>query len=122
MAITRVIPQLRTTDMKSSVSFYTDKLGFSVEFSYEDFYVGIRAGDEFFHIKLVDEPDPSIRFVNDGEHFHLYFQTEGVAAYAAELKAKGVDLLKDLHETDWNTREFIIHDNQGHTLYFGEPL
>jgi catechol 2,3-dioxygenase-like lactoylglutathione lyase family enzyme len=122
MAITRVIPQLRTTDMGSSVRFYTDKLGFSVEFNYEDFYVGIRASDQFFHIKLVDESDPSIPYVDDGGHFHLYFQTEGVTAYAAELKAKGVDLLRDVHETPWNTREFIIRDDQGHTLYFGEPL
>jgi catechol 2,3-dioxygenase-like lactoylglutathione lyase family enzyme len=122
MTIKAIIPQLRTTDMAASVSFYTEKLGFSVEFKYEDFYTGIRAGGQVFHLKLVDEPDPSIPFVDDGEHFHLYFQTEGVAAFADQLKTNGVDLVEDVHETPWGTREFVVHDDQGHTLYFGERL
>jgi catechol 2,3-dioxygenase-like lactoylglutathione lyase family enzyme len=122
MAITGIVPQLRTTDMASSIRFYTEKLGFSVEFSYQDFYAGIRAGDQIFHLKLVDEKDPSIRYVDEGEHFHLYLQTNGVAELATLLKARGVELVKDVHETPWNTREFVIHDDQGHTLYLGEPL
>ena len=122
MTIKHIIPQLRTTDLASSVSFYTEKLGFTVEFSYEDFYAGIRAGDQFFHLKLVDEQDPSISYVDDGEHFHLYFQTDGVAAFASQLKERGVSLVKEVHETPWSTREFVLHDDQGHTLYFGEPL
>jgi catechol 2,3-dioxygenase-like lactoylglutathione lyase family enzyme len=122
MAITGIVPQLRTTDMASSVCFYTEKLGFSVEFNYEDFYTGIRAGSQVFHLKLVDEIDPSIPYVDKGEHFHLYFETKDVADFAAQLKANGVELAKDVHETLWNTREIVIHDDQGHTLYFGEHL
>lgn len=122
MAITGIVPQLRTTDMASSIAFYTQKLGFSVEFNYQDFYTGIRAGSHVFHLKLVDEKDPSIPYVGQGGHFHLYLQTEGVIEFAAKLKAKDVPLVKDVHETPWNTREIVIHDDQGHTLYIGEPL
>ena|SRR5271154_1379057 len=120
MAITGIIAQLRTTDLESSTRFYTEKLGFSVEFKYQDFYAGIRAGDQVFHLKLVDEKDPSIVYVDEGEHFHLYFETEGLASFADRLKASGVKVVKDVHETPWNTREMVIHDDQGHTLYFGE--
>jgi len=28
--------------------------------------------------------------------------------------------VKDVHETAWGTREFVIKDDQGHTVYFGE--
>lgn len=122
MAITGIVPQLRTTDMASSIRFYTEKLGFSFEFNYQDFYTGIRAGGQLVHLKLVDEQDPSVRYVEDGGHFHLYLQTEGLAAFAVQLKASGVLFVKDIHETPWNTREIVIHDDQGHTLYLGEPL
>jgi catechol 2,3-dioxygenase-like lactoylglutathione lyase family enzyme len=122
MEISRIIAQLRTTDMESSIRFYTEKLGLAVEFRYEDFYAGIRAGSQIFHLKLVDEQDPSIPFVDEGGHFHLYLETEGVAGFAAQLKANGVPLVKDVHETPWATREIVIHDDQGHTLYLGEPL
>lgn len=122
MTIKHIIPQLRTTDMASSLKFYTETLGFTVEFNYEEFYVGIRAGDQLIHLKLVEEPDPSIPFVDEGGHLHLYLQTDHVAALAEQLKNRGVTLLQDVEETAWNTKEFVIHDDQGYTLYFGEPI
>src|SRR5687768_5265796 len=120
MAISGVIPQLRTTDLAASIRFYTETLGLKLEFRYEDFYAGIRAGGHVFHLKLVDEADPSIAFVDRGEHFHLYFETTDAAAVAAALKEKGVRLVRDVHDTPWSTRELVITDDQGHTLYFGE--
>jgi len=122
MIITGIVPQLRTTDMAATVDFYTQKLGFVVEFKFEDFYAGLRMGSSLIHLKLVDEKDPSIDYVEDGGHLHLYFQTDGVAEIAAQLKARGVPLVEDVHETAWQTREVVIQDDQGHTLYFGEPL
>ena len=122
MRISSAIPQLRTTDLASSIRFYTTQVGLTLEFQYEDFYAGIRAGSQLFHLKLVDEKDPSIEFVDRGDHFHLYFNTDDAAASAHALTASGVRLIKDVHETAWGTREFAIKDDQGHTLYFGEPV
>lgn len=122
MKITGAITQLRTTDLAASIAFYTNVVGLTLEFQYEDFYAGIRAGDQVFHLKLADEPDPSIAFVEAGDHFHLYFSTSDVPAMAARLKGNGVQLVMDVHETPWQTTEFSIRDDQGHTLYFGEPL
>ncbi|HUJ85707.1 MAG TPA: VOC family protein [Burkholderiales bacterium] len=120
MAITGVMAQLRTTDLASSIHFYTTKLGLTLEFRYQDFYAGIRAGSQVFHLKRVDEKDPSIRFVDEGGHFHLYLETSDVAAASAALKANGVALVKDVHDTAWGTREAIIKDDQGHTLCLGQ--
>ena len=119
--ITAVTPQLRTTDIAKSIDFYTRKLGFALEFLHDDFYAGIRAGDSIFHLKLVDDADPSIEYVDHGDHLHLYFQTTDVAAVARSLKERGVRLERDVHETAWATRECVVKDDQGHTLYFGEP-
>ena len=120
MAIANVITQLRTTNLGQSIRFYTEKLGLTLEFEYEDFYAGIRAGQQVFHLKLVDEKDPSIEFVDKGDHFHLYFWTDDVRATADALKRNGVPLVTDVHETPWGTRELTIKDDQGHTLYFGQ--
>jgi catechol 2,3-dioxygenase-like lactoylglutathione lyase family enzyme len=120
MATSNVIPQLRTTNLIESIRFYTDKVGLTLDFQYEDFYAGIRAGNRLFHLKLVDEKDPSIEFVDKGDHFHLYFETDDAQATADALKRNGVRLVKDVHDTPWGTREFAIKDDQGHTLYFGE--
>jgi catechol 2,3-dioxygenase-like lactoylglutathione lyase family enzyme len=120
MQISSAIAQLRTTDLAASIDFYTNKVGLTLEFMYQDFYAGIRAGGQLFHLKLVDERDPSIDFVDKGEHFHLYLETDDAAATADMLKKNGVQIVKDVHDTAWGTRELVIKDDQGHTLYFGD--
>jgi predicted enzyme related to lactoylglutathione lyase len=110
MTITSAISQLRAMDLTESIRFYTTVVGLTLEFQYEDSYAGIRAVNSVFHLKLVDE----------GDHFHLYLETDDAAAAAAALKRNGVHVVKDVHETAWGTREFVIKDNQGHTIYFGE--
>jgi catechol 2,3-dioxygenase-like lactoylglutathione lyase family enzyme len=120
MQVSGAIPQLRTTDLAASIRFYTATVGLTLTFQYEDFYAGIRAGSQLFHLKLVDERDPSIEFVERGEHFHLYLETDDADALATAFRDKGVRLVKDLHDTSWGTREFAITDDQGHTLYFGQ--
>jgi catechol 2,3-dioxygenase-like lactoylglutathione lyase family enzyme len=119
--ITNIIAQLRTTDLAASIDFYATRLGFSLEFQYEDFYAGVRAGEHVIHLKLVDAADPSIAFVDRGDHFHLYFATDDVMAAADRIRHAGVPFEREVHETPWGTREFVIHDDQGHTLYFGQP-
>jgi catechol 2,3-dioxygenase-like lactoylglutathione lyase family enzyme len=120
MAICSVIPQLRTTDLKASIAFYTQKLGLTLAFQYEDFYAGISAGTQIFHLKLVDDTDPSIGFVEQGGHFHLYLETNDIEETAKSLKLKGVELVEDVHRTPWGTRECVIRDDQGHVLYLGQ--
>ena len=122
MPISSAVAQLRTTNLAESIAFYTTKIGLTLEFRYEDFYAGIRAGSQVFHLKHADEKDPSIDYVDEGGHFHLYLGTDDAAATAAALRKNGVPLEKDVHDTDWQTREFVIKDDQGHTLYFGQQI
>lgn len=121
MTIIGITPQLRTTDLAASIRFYVETLGFVLQFRHEDFYAGLHHGGRGIHLKRIDVQDPSIRHVDDGGHLHLYFNVDGIAAFAGRLKAGGVAFVEDLHDTAWQTREFVIHDDQGHTLYFGEP-
>ena len=122
MRIAGAIPQLRTTDLDASIRFYTEALGLRLEFRYEDFYAGIRAGGQVFHLKLVDAPDPSIAFVDEGGHFHLYLETDDARAAADMVTSRDVPLVTGVHDTSWGTREFAIKDDQGHTIYFGQHL
>ena len=120
MKMTGAVAQLRTTDLAKSIDFYTKALGLELAFKFQDFYAGIRAGDQLFHLKLVDEKDPSIDAVRKGEHFHLYLTTDDVDAAVAAAQRAGVKMVRDLHTTPWQTKEFVIEDDQGHTLYVGQ--
>jgi catechol 2,3-dioxygenase-like lactoylglutathione lyase family enzyme len=118
MPITGVAPQIRTTDLDKSINFYVPKLGFEVAFQFEDFYAGIDAGGQQFHLKLVDREDPSIDFVADGDHFHLYFTVDDVDGKAQQFRERNIPFFRGLEDKPWGMREFAIRDDQGHVLYF----
>lgn len=120
MLITSITPQLRTRDLDASIRFYTGKVGLALEFRHADFYAGIRAGDQVFHLKLIDSPDPSIAFVQAGDHLHLYLGTHNVDAVVEMLKRNGVTLHQEPTYTPWHTRELAFLDDQGHTIYVGQ--
>ncbi len=122
MPITSAIAQLRTTDIEASIRFYTEVLGLDLAFRYQDFYAGIRAGAQMFHLKRVDAPDPSIAYVTAQEHFHLYLETDDAEALAEALTIQGVAFALPVEDKPWGMREFAIRDDQGHTLYFGQSL
>jgi catechol 2,3-dioxygenase-like lactoylglutathione lyase family enzyme len=91
MRISSAIVQLRTTNLAESIRFYTERVGLTLDFQYhQDFYAGIRADQQVFHLKRVDEPDPSIEFVDRGGHFHLYLGTDDAVATAVALQRNGV--------------------------------
>ena len=115
-----MIPQIRTTNLDESIDFYVSKLGFELAFKYGDFYAGINVGGAAIHLKFVDDPDPSIAFVSDGDHLHLYFTTNDVDAEAQKLRHNGVVFRKDVADTPWGMREFWVVDNQGHVLCYGQ--
>lgn len=105
MSMLGEVAQIRTTNIEESIKFYTG-IGLELEFRYEDFYAGIKAGDQSLHLKLVDEKDPSIDVVARDNHFHLYFETDAVEAMAfhreIETTPKGIErqvaYLKIRHE------------------------
>lgn len=119
--ITGLAPQLRTTDLDASVRFYVQKPGFTLGFRWDDFCAGICAGEAEFHLKLVDAPDPSIAHVAQGGHGHLYFHVDDLDALLAAFCARGV-VADGAGERAWGVREIVLHEDQGHTLSFGEPI
>jgi catechol 2,3-dioxygenase-like lactoylglutathione lyase family enzyme len=49
--IKKMSPQLLVRDLDRSIAFYTGKLGFELEFRYEDFYAGIIKDGCSIHLK-----------------------------------------------------------------------
>ena len=121
MGVIAITPQLRTRNLESSIRFYTEKVGLELAFRHADFYAGIRAPSGSFHLKRVDAVDPSIAFVEQGGHLHLYLGVDDVDLFARRLATAGVILVQPPCDTAWGTREVIFRDDQGHTIYAGMP-
>ena len=112
------ITQLRTTDLEQALDFYTNILGYKTAFRYEDFYAGLDIDGQVLHLKLVTETDPSIEFVAQGNHFHLYIEVADLISRHEELDGGGAQV-SEIKGQPWG-REFVVIDPEGHRIYYAE--
>ena len=113
-------PQLLVADVERALRFYTNELGFDVDFRYGDFYVGIERDGHSIHLKLGD-PSPQERaYRKDNEHLDITFSVQGLDAIYADLRGRSVAITQPLRDMPYG-REFYISDPDGHILAFLEP-
>ena len=115
-----VAPQFLVLDLKAACAFYEEKLGFRVAFIYGDFYAGVERDGIMIHLKLADAPDPSRKVKQRDDHLDAYIAVDNVAALYEEFESRGVKFAQPLASKPWGTREFVVWDNSGYILYFGQ--
>jgi catechol 2,3-dioxygenase-like lactoylglutathione lyase family enzyme len=119
--IKKMSPQFLVADIQRSVEFYTKKLGFEIDFRYEDFYVGIIKDDFSIHLKtgqpLVDVRQNKM----DSEHLDITFSIEGIEYFYDELSSKAVEIIQPLRKMPYG-REFYVADPDGYIIAFLEEV
>ena len=115
-----ITPQFLVLDLQETCSFYVEKLGFRVAFIFDDFYAGVQRDGITIHLKHSDSPDPSRQFKRREDHLDAYITAEDVAALYAEFQSRDVVFAQPLETKPWGMREFVVWDNSGYILHFGQ--
>lgn len=115
--LTRVEPVLGVSDMKASLAFYVERLGFEVEWQVPDAMAGLARGEwstSCARVRLA----LGARISRE----QLVFRLEsGVDELAAELSAKGVAIEEGPVTRPWGLRELVVRDPDGRGLVFSAP-
>lgn len=124
--LSAVEAQLFVADIKGACAFFTDKLGFTVVFTYGEppFYGQVKRDTAAINLRLVCEP---VYVGNIREREELLGASLTVDS-AAEIKqlflqyqAAGVDFFRPLKQEPWGARTFIVRDPDGNLLLFAGP-
>jgi predicted enzyme related to lactoylglutathione lyase len=107
--------QLLVGDLQRSIDFYTKKLGFDLDFVYEDFYAGIGKNGFSIHLKCA-APAPEER-ENKRSHNHLdiIISTEDIDALYETMLNQSIDIVEPLCDQPYG-REFYIADPDGYII------
>lgn len=117
----RCVASLLVGDMRRTIDFYTQKLGFT-----QTGFYPIESDPEWTELR---RDDVAIHFYTDAPHATryepalsgtLYFYPESVEALAAEWQGK-VEFAWGPEVMDYGMREFGIRDPNGYYLAFAEP-
>ena len=118
--------QLFVANIKSSCDFYTNKLGFAVEFIYGDppYYGQVVRDNTRLNLRVVFEPV----FVADVRKREHLLSASITVATANEIKqlflsyqAVGVPFHQALKEEPWGARTFIVSDPDENLILFAGP-
>lgn len=112
-------PQLIVADIKRSIKFYTLKLGFSLEFNYEDFYAGVSKDGYTIHLKSGKPSVEERENRRDNEHLDLVFSVDNIEALYKEISGSAIEIIQTLRAMPYG-REFYIADPDGYIIGFLE--
>ncbi len=102
-------------DIAAAVDFYTNKLGFSLAFTWGEppNFAGVNLGDvQIFLRQRTPDPNGAIVFFVIGDADELCeFQ-----------RANGVEIVEEPSDKPWNFHEYTVRDLDGNFLIFGQRL
>jgi len=114
----RVNPFLPVNNLKDTLSFYKNKLGFYDEWTWEEMDGGIRRDD----MHLIFQQAPAYtRLINSSSHwFVLMWFVDNADEVYKEFKEKEIELISEIGDRPWGTREFSIRDINGYEIRVAE--
>jgi predicted enzyme related to lactoylglutathione lyase len=115
--IKKMSPQFLVKDIHHSIEFYTKKLGFELEFFYEDFYAGIIKDGHSIHLKSGTPSMEERENKRENNDLDILFSVEGVDHLYEKLVNKLVEITQPLCDRPYG-REFYIADPDGYILAF----
>jgi uncharacterized glyoxalase superfamily protein PhnB len=122
--IRRIAPQFFATDIPRTLAFYKNKLGFECQSTWPEtqhdrpVYAIVARDSHAIHFRCAAPPTPNPDKYAD-ELLDAYLSVDDADALYAEYAAKGVEFTRELANTPWQTREFVVKDCDGRLLAFG---
>ena len=117
--IKRMSPQLLVADVDRSIEFYTKKLGFDVDFRYEDFYAGIIKDGYSIHLKASKPSIEERENRRNNEDLDIIFSVDGIEGLYEELSNRSVEFSQSLRDMPYG-KEFYVADPDGYIIAFLE--
>ena len=117
-----ISPVFFATDLPGTLAYYRDKLGFPCVGTWGDppFYAIVARDQSAIHFRCAPPPTPSPEKEED-ELLDAYLQIENADELYGEYASAGVEFARNLGDTPWQAREFVVKDCDGRLLAFGAP-
>jgi predicted enzyme related to lactoylglutathione lyase len=122
--LTGISPVLLVADIKRSVAYYRDQLGFECEvYGDPPDFASARRGEATLLLALCREPErivPNWHIVHN--MWNAYIRVDDADAIYAEVQERGAGIDYTIYDAPHGFREFGVQDPDGHDIAFGQPL
>jgi catechol 2,3-dioxygenase-like lactoylglutathione lyase family enzyme len=117
--IKKMSPQLIVKDIGHSIQFYTNKLGFDVDFRYEDFYAAIIKEGHSIHLKSGKPSIDERKSRRENEDVDIVFSVDNIGDLYEQYSNRSVEFIQRLRDMPYG-KEFYVTDPDGYIIAFLE--
>lgn len=110
-------PLLVVSDLEQSLKFYTEQLGFEINFRHEGFYAGIGLGTHSIHLKAGDPSSSERLRRRKNEDVDLIFGVKDLDRMYEHVCSQAMEIVQPLRVMPYE-REFYVGDPDGYVLAF----
>ena len=119
MTLQALTPMLRTPDLRGTIRFYTEILGFTCENVSDDWgWAALQCDGIALMLSGLNAHEGDVATAFTGS---LYLRTDDVDGLWSRLKDR-VRVCYPIEEFEYGMREFAIYDNNGYLLQFGQEV
>jgi uncharacterized glyoxalase superfamily protein PhnB len=120
--IRQIVPVFFTTDIKVTLAYYEEKLGFNCRGTWDDppVYAIVERDEHAIHFRAASVPRPPDKY--EAELLDAYLNIEDADALYQEYASRGVQFERDICDREYGMREFLVKDCDGRLLAFGADL
>lgn len=121
--IRQIAPVFFTMDIPRTLAYYKEKLGFECLGTWLDppVYAIVARDEHSIHFRCAPPPTANPDKYAD-ELLDAYISVEEVDALYADFKTKDVEFTRELADTLWQSREFVVKDCDRRLLAFGTNI
>ena len=110
-------PQFVVSDIEDSIRFYTEELGFELNFRYEDFYAGLNCNGHSIHLKSGEVFVSERKNKREQEHLDITFGVLDIEKVYEEVCKKEIEVVQQLRTMPYG-KEFYVSDPDGYLIGF----
>ncbi|HEX2865537.1 MAG TPA: VOC family protein [Ignavibacteriales bacterium] len=123
----KLTPNLMVNDVNETIKFYHDNLGFGADVTIPDTgkynFAILSNGNVELMVQKRESFSQDLNVAKDaqiGGTFSLFFEVNDIVPLYEKATSAGLQMVRELHQTFYGTREFTIRDNNGYILTFSE--
>ena len=118
--LTYIAPVFRVPDLKRSVAFYRDQLGFDLDFIYEGSYASVSRDGCHIHLRCAPPAPRDQPPLAPDQFIDASIGVQNAEALSATFKSAGVTFAQPLRQMPYGL-EFYVRDPDGYVLGFIQP-
>lgn len=120
--LTSISPQFLVDNLDNSVTYYRDRLGFTLDFVYESFYAGVSRDGLSIHLKCAPKTLSDRAHRKQQEHLDAHIDVIDIEGLYEDLQSRGAQIVRRLEERPWAHKDFYVEDPDGYILCFSAQV